>query len=101
MPSLLELRNLFNDSAIRNKVDAAVIVAAQGILNETTPSTARKAWAAKAFANPRLETKRIVMSVLAANKSATLPAINGASDTAVQNNVNSAINLFIDADAGV
>lgn len=103
-----EIRNLFDSSALRNKVETAVIVAAEGILNEGAPSVARKAWAAKAFLNPNAEAKRVMMAVLAAQKDTALATLmsvievdSAANNTIIQNNVDNAIDLFIDADAGV
>ena len=101
MATYAEIRTLFNDSALKNRVATAVIIAANGILNEVTPSINRKAWANKAFQGPEGESVRVLMSVLAANNSATVAQITGASDTQIQTNVDAAIDLFIDADAGV
>lgn len=103
-----ETRNLFDNSALRNKIGTAVIVAAQNILTEITPAVKRKAWAAKAFADPNREAKRSMMSVLAANISTPLATImeiitndNIANNDILQGHVDAAIDLFIDADAGV
>lgn len=101
MATYAELRGLFTDSDIKNKVATAIIIAAEGILNEASPEAKRKTWAAKAFASPQIESNRIMMAVIAANKTASVAAIQGASDSAFQTNVDAAINLFIDADAGV
>ena len=101
MATYLEIRSLFNDRELRFKVSTAVIIAAGNILNEVTPSVARKAWAGQAFRDPETEAKRVLSAVLAANKTATLPQISGASDAAIQANVDDAVALFIDVDAGV
>ncbi len=98
---MFEQRGLFNNSDLRNKVTAAVIIAAEGILAEATPGTAGKAWADKAVTSPEGEARRIYMAVLALNKGADLSNITGAADAAIQANVDTAIDLFIDADAGV
>ena len=100
MASYEELRSLHNDAPLKNKVATAITIAAQNIIGDQAPTTARKAWAAKAFANPEGEAKRVMMSVLAANKDITVAAIKAASDGAIQANVDAAIALFIDADAG-
>ena len=99
MASYTEIRNLFQDSALRNRTATAVIIAANGILG--APDASRKAWASKAFANPENESRRVLMAVLAANKDATVAQIQGATDAQLQTNVDAAIDLFIDADAGV
>ena len=100
MATYTEIRNLFDDSALRNRVAVAVIVAANTILEETPATPARKAWAVRAFAGAEAEAKRILMAVLAANKDATVGQIQNANDAALQTNVNAAINLFADVDAG-
>ena len=102
MASYAEIRNLINNSDLRNRTAVAVIIAANGILNETAPgSVDRRAWANAAFLNPEAESKRALMAVLAANSSASGAQITGASDAALQTNVDAAIDLFIAADAGV
>ena len=100
MATYVEIRNLFDDSALRNRVATAVIIAANGILGEGAATAPRKAWAAKAFSSAEQEAKRILMAVLAANSGASVAQIQGASDAALQTNVDNAIDLFIDADAG-
>lgn len=101
MATYIEIRGLFNSSDLRNKVATAVVVAAQVILENGTATTAQKAWANKAFSNPSGEAGRIYMSVLAANKDATLSAIESSTDAQIQTNVDAAIAMFVDADAGV
>lgn len=100
MATYTEIRNLFQDADLRNKVTTAIIIAADGILNEPSPTVPRKAWANKVFSNPEAEARRVFMSVLAANKDATVAAIQGATDAAIQTNVDDAVDLFIDADSG-
>ena len=88
MATYAEIRSLFNDVVLKNRIATAVIVAAQGILEEATPTAARKAWANKAFENPEIEARRIMMSVLAANNTSSVAAITGATDATIQTNVN-------------
>jgi len=101
MATYEEVRGLFNDSALKNKVATAVIIAAQGILENGAATSAQKSWADKAFSNPEAEARRIYMSVLAANKDTAVAGITGATDAAIQTNVDAAIAMFVDADAGV
>jgi hypothetical protein len=45
MATYLELRSLFNDADLRNKVEVAVTIAAEGIAtNSTNETTERVAW---------------------------------------------------------
>lgn len=99
MATYSELRNLFNDSDLTEKVEVAIVVAAQELV-AGTPTTAQKAWIAAAFANPSAEAKKALMAVLAANKDVTVAAIQGATDTAIQTQVNSVVSILVDAMAG-
>lgn len=97
MATYAELYNLRNDSALRNKVVVAVIVAAETIMNEdggTANHANRLIWAGSVFANPGFEADRMFMAVLAANSDLTVTQIQEASDAAIQTNVDAHIDLF-------
>lgn len=99
MATYAELFSLRNNSDLRNKVTSAVIIAAETVMNEldTVPNHAnRLIWAKGVFANPRTETDRMFMAVLAANKDASVAQIEGATDAAIQTNVDDHIDLFAD-----
>lgn len=97
MATYAELYNLHNNSALRNRVIIAVVVAAETVMNED-PGTANHAnrllWASDVFANPTAEANRMFMAVLAANKDQTIAQIEAATDVAIQNNVGAHIDLF-------
>jgi len=97
MATYNELYTLTADSALRNRVRVAVIVAAQTIRGEDggTPNHAnRLLWAAAAMANPAGEAQRMFHAVLAANKDSTVEQISGASDAAIQTAVDNVVDLF-------
>lgn len=97
MATYLELLSAANNDTVRQKVRVACIIAAETVRGELTSvanHTARMAWAKAVFDNPEAMGNKMLWAVLAQNKSATLAAIQGASDTAVQNNVDAAIDLF-------
>lgn len=98
MATYTELHSLFTgQSELKNKLGVAVIVAAEAIREEdiiTTNHANRLLWAASAFSNPRGVAGQMFMAVLAANKTATLAAITGASDEAIQENVDAVVDLF-------
>lgn len=92
-----ELYGLKNDSALRNRVLTACIISSEAVMNEvdTTPNHAnRLVWAASVFAGPASEADRMFMAILAANKDATVAQIQGASDAAIQANVDNHVDLF-------
>ncbi len=97
MATYLELCDLKNNSDLQDKVKAACIIAANNIRIDASPpanQTQRLAWAASTMMNPKTEAIRMLWAVLAANKDATVSAILNASDSAIQSNVEDAIDLF-------
>jgi len=100
MASYIELRELFNDDVLVNKVTVATIIAANNLLTGT-PTAAEKAYAALVFANPRGEADKVLMSVLAANAGVAKATIQTASDSAVQTKVDLVVPVLVDALAGV
>ena len=102
MATLLELRGLFSDSDLQDRVEAALIISAQGLLDAPTPPANDQKYAAQVFANPRAEARKALMSVLAANESATLAQIQGATDAAIKTNVDAVIaDLVVAYNAGL
>lgn len=99
MATLLELHDLFNDSDLLKKVSAALLIAVKTVL-DGTPDAADRVYAAKVFSDPHSEAHRVLKFVLAENNGATVAAITGASDAAIQANVDSAVPVLADADAG-
>ena len=97
MAAYNELYQLFANSALRNKVRVAVIVAAEAIRNEddTTNNHAnRLIWAAQAFAGPNTVADKMLLALLAANKDVETSAITGASDATIQTQVDATVDLF-------
>lgn len=102
MATYSELRNLFNDSELGNKIEVALIVSAYNLIKNTpTPTAEQKAWAVHAFNNTALEGKKALKAVLAANKDITTSQIQSASDSAVQTKVDEIAQVLVDAFAGV
>ena len=100
MATYKELRDLFDDSDLTEKVEVAVVIAANNLISGT-PTTAQKAWAAAAFASPNAEARKALMAVLAENSGATVAQIQSATDASVQTNVNGVVPTLVDALAGV
>ena len=99
MATLLELRGLLRDNVLHQKVEAAVLIAANAIRVEaaaTANHANRLVWAKQAFASPVSKVEGMLSAVLSANASATVAQIQGASDAAIQSNVNVAVDLFAD-----
>ena len=100
MATLLELSSLFNNGDLIKKISAAVLITVKALL-DATPTAADRTYAAKVFETPHKEAHRVLRYLLAANESATVANITGSSDTAIQTEVDAAVPILIDADAGV
>ena len=99
MAAYTELYDLFNDSALRNKVTVACLVAAETIRNEdgaTENHANRLLWAKQAWQSPKSVGEQMLMATLAGNKDLTVQQITGASDAAIQTKVDAAVNVFAD-----
>lgn len=97
MATYAELLTASENSTLNQKIRVACIIAAEAIRTEsgaTTNHANRLIWAKAVFANPAAEAQRMLWAVLAQNKDATLAAITGATDAAVQTAVNAAVDVF-------
>lgn len=100
MATYTELRTLFTDSDLMEKVEVAVVIAANTLI-AGTPTAADKVWAASVFSNPKTEASKALMSVLAENNDAAVAVIQAATDTSIQTNVDAIVPILVDAMAGV
>lgn len=100
MATYLELRNLFDDSDIRNRVESAIVIAANNLL-QGTPTANDRAWIVSVIGNYKAEGRKAFMLVLAANKDLTLVNIQNATDTAIQTQVDAIVPELVLALAGV
>ena len=102
MATYNEIATLYSQSILINKVRVAIADVALRISTEpdTTPNHAeRLSWAATALSNPGSQGDRFLIGILTANKSATVPQIENASDAAVQTNVDDIVDIFALFDA--
>lgn len=96
MATYTELRGLFNDDSLRNRVEVAVIIAANGLADNIN----NNAWVAQAYSNPRREADRALMAVLAENNALDVATIQASTDVALQTAVDSAVAILVKALAG-
>lgn len=92
-----ELYGLHNNSALKNRVTVACVVAAEIVMDED-PATGNHAnrlvWAASVLASPQAEAVRMYWALLAANKDTTVENIQSAMDAQIQTQVEAHIDLF-------
>jgi hypothetical protein len=111
MATYTELRSLFGDGDIIQKIEVAISIAAQTVAagnDDAAPfdQTAgahdlRVKWAAGAITDTAAEAKRMVKLVLAANAGSTVTQIKNASDAIIQSNVNASVDAIAAALYGV
>jgi len=99
MDSYTELRRLFANGELRNKVEVACVIAAETIRNEAagTENHANRLIWAKQNLPPSASTRdSMVMILLAANKDLEPAQITGASPAVIQAKVDEVIDFFAD-----
>jgi len=99
MATYMELRQLFGNNDLKNRIEVACIVAAEAIRTEdvgTVNHANRLVWAKRAFGSPNTIRDEMLMALLAANKDASVATIEGVADAALQTLINAAVNVFAD-----
>lgn len=104
MATYAELRQLYNDSSMRNKIAVAIAIAADLVMrgnDDEAPFSQvagdhdkRVLWAKEALGNTESWTSQFWQAVLASNATATVAQITGATDATLQGKVNEAVDLF-------
>jgi hypothetical protein len=98
MATYTEIVNAAKDEALRQRVAVACVVAANGIFAEdaqTANHAGRLVWAKKVYESPESEASRVLWSVLAQNKDATVEQIAAVTDASLQTAVDAAVAAFI------
>jgi hypothetical protein len=91
MATYLELRSLFDDSDLCNRVSVAASIAANHVLTTGTPTDEQIAWAQRTINNPDGMARRLIPLVLASNPAATVQQIKAASDATLQGVVDATV----------
>lgn len=98
MANLAELAGLRGNvgwDSLVEKIGAACLIKAHAITAEPTPLATKLAWAKNTFVDPRAAAYSVVWYVIAANAGVTTSQILGASDNAIQTNVNAAVDNLL------
>jgi len=97
MATYAELFDLLSNSTLRNKVQVAVTKKAQSLIDIAVPNANQIQWANIALTNPERMLDKLYPYVLAANSGATSAAIQAATDSTIQTNVDAAADKLINA----
>lgn len=101
MATYAELRALFAEDDLRRKVETAVVIAAEAELAASPGSVNGRSWGLKVLRSPTEWGRIGFHSLLASNESASVAAIQGALDTTIQTDVDTAKAGWISAEGGV
>ena len=99
MATYNELRQLYSHSDLTNRIEVAVIVAAEKIRTEasdTANHANRLIWAKGTFSSTRRAAEQMLMALLAANRASTTAALIAVTDADLQVAVDAAVNIFAD-----
>lgn len=95
MATLTELTSLLGDSGLLGpKIRGALLIAAQTIVVNASATAPQKVWARECFREPNQFERQALAAVLAANNTATVAAIQGATDAQVQTAVNAVLPIL-------
>ncbi len=94
MATLAELQTLAHNNDLRGKIERAIVQKALAVMKEASPSVLRLQWAEDMLANPAGDIQLMLNYVLAENAGATIVQITEASDTAIQGNVDTAVDVL-------
>ncbi len=87
MATYIELFNLRTNSALRNKIQVALAIKGNAILQEATPSPERLAFAEAALKNPNSKLDEAMWFLFAANKDVPEATIIASTDAVIQTHV--------------
>lgn len=109
MATYLDLHGLYDNAALRRKVEVALLVRAQSYLDAAEPNpatTEQRAWARHVFQNPSAETRAMLRYLLARHRGLTVTQLVGAdgnsgvSDQSIQDAVDAVAAQFVSAFTG-
>ena len=98
MADYIDIRSIWGDvsnDGLSAKVDVAIVVAATAKLIDVTSTTAEHKWAGAILGNPKGESRKALMAVIAANKDATITQMQGALQEDVQAKVDELVDGLV------
>lgn len=100
MAAYEEIAGIYSTADRQNllsKIMVAVTIKAQTFIDGGAPTADQMTWASRVLTTPQTEAEKIMRYVLAANNTATLQAITGATDSTIQSNVDAAVDALVGA----
>ncbi len=94
MATLSELQDHAHNNDQRGKIERAITIKALAITKQATPSVGRLQWASDALASPEDQIQLMLNYMIAENAGLTIAQIISAADTAIQTNVDDAVDAL-------
>lgn len=96
MATYTELRKLFDNPELKEKIESSVVIAAYNIgVDQTPPMAAMKTWGRETLQDSDRATEHMMRAFLAASKGLTQAAILALDDAAIQTTVDAAVQTLI------
>lgn len=95
MADYIELFNLASDGDLKQRVATALVIAAEAKLKNGAATANEHNWAAAVIQQPMSKAREAINPVLAANKGLTVANIKGASDAAIQINIDAIVDALV------
>lgn len=89
-----EIYQLRSSNDLKNRIAVALLVKASAILESQLSTSTQVEWAQTALGSSDALAAQFLNHVLASNKSATVQQIESASDNAIQNKINEAVDII-------
>ena len=100
MATYQELYNALNaveNDGLKAQVSSSVIIAAEAKITDVAATAGELSWAYDTLLNPKPDGKRALLAVMAANKGIAIASMQGATDAAVQSQVDDIIDGLVAA----
>ena len=97
MATYNELATIQSDpgwQSLQQKIETATAIKAQSVIDAPAPPAARLDWARESIASVRSAANDLRFYVVAANNTATIAQIIGATDAQVQTNIDAAVDAL-------
>ena len=100
MATYTELRTLFDNDNLRQRIGVALMIKAQSLLDGATPTADQRRWAQQIFSSPQAEADKMLKYLLAKNNTMTVAQIQAVTDAALSTQIDAVANQFVSAFSG-
>lgn len=100
MATYAELRALFDNDSLRQRIGVALMIKAQALLHGASPTAEQRRWAQQIFSNPQAEADKMLKYLLAKNNALTTAQIQAVTDAELSSQIDAVVAQFVTAFSG-